>query len=154
MILTRIDPSPIWLSRKLVERVVTARFMKHVDDHTLLPACQSAHSTETAIAAVNNNLIRAAYADQITALVPAAPLTQSTMTFCCQSWRGDSASTASHYDDFGFHGNGWSSRAHSVDSSAPHGMQLSRTRGIHHIHGKRRISLRSSLHQPPSGRWR
>jgi len=44
LILTRIDLglSLIWLSRlKLVERVIAARFMKHVDGHTLLPARQS-----------------------------------------------------------------------------------------------------------------
>ena len=58
---------------KLVERVVAERFMKHVDNHSLLPARQSAyrhyHSTETAIAAVHNDLIRAADADPVTALV-------------------------------------------------------------------------------------
>ena len=47
--------------------------MKHVNDHTLLPAHQSAyrrfHSTETAIAAVHNDLIRAADDDHVTALV-------------------------------------------------------------------------------------
>jgi len=74
MILTRIDLSLIWLWRlKLFKRVVAARFMKHIDNHTLCPARQSAycrfHSTETAIAAVQNDLIRAADADQVTALV-------------------------------------------------------------------------------------
>jgi len=65
--------SNLTFTYKLVERVVAARFMKHVDDHTLLPAHQSAyrrfHSTETAIAAVHNYHIRAADADQVTALV-------------------------------------------------------------------------------------
>jgi len=60
--------SNLTFTSKLVERVVAARFMKHIDDHTLLPARQSAyrrfHSTQTAIAAVYNDLIRAADADQ------------------------------------------------------------------------------------------
>jgi len=47
--------------------------MKHVDDQALLPARQSAyrsfHSTERAIAAVHNDLVRAADADQVTAHV-------------------------------------------------------------------------------------
>ena len=47
--------------------------MKHVDDNVLLTARQSAyrcfHSTETVIAAVHNDLIRAADADHVTALV-------------------------------------------------------------------------------------
>jgi len=56
----------------MIESVVAARFMKHVDDQTLFPARQSAyrrfHSTETAIAALHSDLIRAADADQVTAL--------------------------------------------------------------------------------------
>jgi len=47
--------------------------MKHANDHTLLPARQSAyrrsHWTETAIFALHNDLIRAADADQVTSLV-------------------------------------------------------------------------------------
>ena len=58
---------------KMVERVVAARFNKHVDNNHLLPEGQSAyrrfHSTETAIAAVHNDLVRAADNDHVTALV-------------------------------------------------------------------------------------
>ena len=67
--------SNLTFTSKLVERViaVTFMFMKYVNDHKLLPARQSAysrfHSTETAIAAVHNDLIRAADADHVTALV-------------------------------------------------------------------------------------
>jgi len=57
----------------LLKDVVAVRFMKHVDDQTLLPARQSAyrrfHSTETAITTVHNDLVQAADADQVTALV-------------------------------------------------------------------------------------
>jgi len=99
--------SNLTFTSKLVERVVAARFMKHVDDHTLLPARQSAyrrfHSTETAIPAVHNDLIHAADADHVTALVLldlSSAFDTVDMTFCYRSWRGDSASTASHYDGF------------------------------------------------------
>jgi len=55
---------------KLIEPVIAARFMKHVDDHTLLPVRQLAyhrfHSTETAFAA---HLRRAADANPVTTLV-------------------------------------------------------------------------------------
>src|SRR5664279_2820400 len=58
---------------KMVERVVARRFMHHVDSHHLLPERQSAYrrfnSTETAIAIVHNDLVRAADADRVTALV-------------------------------------------------------------------------------------
>ena len=65
--------SNLTFTSKLVERVVAARFLKHVDHHKLLPERQSAyrhlHSTETAIAAVHNDLVCAADADQVAALV-------------------------------------------------------------------------------------
>ena len=58
---------------KTVERVVAARLLHHVDSHQLLPDRQSAyrrfHSTETAIAVVHNDLVVAADADHISALV-------------------------------------------------------------------------------------
>ena len=58
---------------KLVERVVAARFSQHVESNKLLPQRQSAyrrfHSTEAVIAAVHNDLIRAADADRVSALV-------------------------------------------------------------------------------------
>jgi len=58
---------------KMVERVVAVRLLKHVDSYNLLPERQSAyrrfHSTETAIAVVHNDLVRAADADHVTALV-------------------------------------------------------------------------------------
>jgi Reverse transcriptase (RNA-dependent DNA polymerase) len=65
--------SNLTFTSKLVERFVAARFLKHVDHHKLLPERQSAyrhlHSTETAIAAVHNDLVCAADADHVTALV-------------------------------------------------------------------------------------
>ena len=58
---------------KTIERVVAARLLHHVDSHQLLPDCQSAyrrfHSTETAIAVVHNDLVVAADADHVSALV-------------------------------------------------------------------------------------
>ncbi len=58
---------------KTIERVVAARLLHHVDSHQLLPDRQSAyrrfHSTETAIAAVHNDLVVAADADHVSALV-------------------------------------------------------------------------------------
>ena len=57
----------------MVERVVAVWLLKHVDSYNLLPERQSAyrrfHSTETAIAVVHNDLVRAADADHVTALV-------------------------------------------------------------------------------------
>ena len=57
----------------MVERVVAVRLLKHVDSNNLLPERQSTyrrfHSTETAIAVVHNDLVRAADADHVTALV-------------------------------------------------------------------------------------
>ena len=48
---------------KLIERLVVKRFSVHVNQHTLLPAHQSAyrpfHSTETAVLSVHNDLVRA-----------------------------------------------------------------------------------------------
>ena len=48
---------------KLTERLVVKRFSVHVNQHTLLPAQQSAcrplHSTETAVLRVHNDLVRA-----------------------------------------------------------------------------------------------
>ena len=47
----------------LIERLVVKRFSVHVNQHTLLPAQQSAyrpvHSTETAVLSVHNDLVRA-----------------------------------------------------------------------------------------------
>ena len=58
---------------KLVERVVSARFISHAESNDLLPANQSAyrrcHSTETAVAAVHNDLVRAADTGHVSALV-------------------------------------------------------------------------------------
>jgi len=58
---------------KTVERVVAARFSKHIESNGLLPVHQSAyrqfHSTETAITALHNDLARAADADRVTAVV-------------------------------------------------------------------------------------
>jgi hypothetical protein len=103
---TRIGLSPITL--KLVERIVAARFTKHVNDHKLFPAPQPAyhrfHSTETAIASVHNDLIRATDADHVTALVLylilTALSTRLTPTFCYRSWSRDSVSKASRYNSF------------------------------------------------------
>ena len=57
----------------MVERVVAVRLLKHVDSYNLLPERQSAyrrfHSTETAIVVAHNDLVRAADADHVTALV-------------------------------------------------------------------------------------
>lgn len=57
----------------MVERVIAARFMQHVEINHLLPGRQSAyrrfHSTETAIAVVHNDLVVAADADRMTALM-------------------------------------------------------------------------------------
>ena len=68
-----IDSFTATFTSKLVERVVAARFLKHVDHHKLLPERQSAYhllqSTETAIAAVHNDLVCAADADHVIALV-------------------------------------------------------------------------------------
>ena len=48
---------------KLVERVVVQRFTRHVSVHNLFPPQQSTyrpfHSTETAVLAVHNSLVRA-----------------------------------------------------------------------------------------------
>jgi len=48
---------------KIVERVIDARLTKHTANHNLIPVFQSAyrplHSTETAVACVINNLIKA-----------------------------------------------------------------------------------------------
>jgi len=56
--------SNLTFTTKLAECVVAARFMKDVDDHTLLSERQSAnhrfHLNETAITALHNDLIRAA----------------------------------------------------------------------------------------------
>ena len=56
-----------------MERVVAARFMQHIDNYKLLPERQSAyrrfHMTETAITAVHDDLVCAADADRVTALI-------------------------------------------------------------------------------------
>ena len=58
---------------KLIERVVAARYVKHAEDNQLFPARQSAyrrfHSTDTAVAVVPNDLVRAADAGHVTGLV-------------------------------------------------------------------------------------
>src|SRR5664279_1885984 len=58
---------------KVVERAVAARFNEHADVHKLLPGCQSAyranHSTETAITAVHNSIVRAVDRGKVTALI-------------------------------------------------------------------------------------
>jgi len=55
--------SNLSLISKLIERLVVKRFSVHVNQHTLLPAQQSAyrpvHSTETAVLSVHNDLVRA-----------------------------------------------------------------------------------------------
>ena len=65
--------SNLTFTSKLVEKVVASRFMRHIADNNLLPDRQSAyrrfHSTETAIAAVHNDLVRAADSDRVTALI-------------------------------------------------------------------------------------
>jgi Reverse transcriptase (RNA-dependent DNA polymerase) len=58
---------------KTVERVVAARFSQHVEAHHLLPCRQSAyrahHSTETAVIAVHDELVRSIDAGKVCALV-------------------------------------------------------------------------------------
>ena len=58
---------------KLVEKIVNARLSEFADQHTLLPRVQSAyrpfHSTETAVAAVHNDMIGALDRGEIGALV-------------------------------------------------------------------------------------
>ena len=58
---------------KLIERVVVKRFRAHVSDHSLFPVQQSAyrafHSTETAILAVHNDLVRAVDNNRVSLLV-------------------------------------------------------------------------------------
>ena len=57
----------------MVERVVASRLLYHVNSHHLLPERQSAyrffHSTETAIAAVHNDLVVASDANLVSAIV-------------------------------------------------------------------------------------
>ena len=58
---------------KLVEKIVSVRLSEFADQHTLLPHVQSAyrpfHSTETAVAAVHNDMIGALDRGEIGALV-------------------------------------------------------------------------------------
>ena len=58
---------------KIVERVVDARFSKHTAKHTLIPVFQSAyrpfHLTETAVACVMNDLIKAVDQGHVGALM-------------------------------------------------------------------------------------
>lgn len=58
---------------KLVERVATARFVRHAEDNKLFPVRQSSyrrgHSTETAVLCVHNDLVRAIDEQRITGLV-------------------------------------------------------------------------------------
>jgi len=58
---------------KLVERMVTSRFVLHSENNKTFPASQSAyrqfHSTETAVCIVHNDLVRAIDRGQVTALV-------------------------------------------------------------------------------------
>ena len=58
---------------KLVERVVTSRFVLHYENNKLFPASQSAyrqfHSTETAVCIVHNDLVRAVDRGHVTTQV-------------------------------------------------------------------------------------
>jgi len=58
---------------KVVERVIAARFSEHFESQGLLPSCQSAyranHSTETAITAVYDEIVRAVDSGDMCALV-------------------------------------------------------------------------------------
>ena len=58
---------------KVIERVVTARFTEHAESQQLLPRCQSAyrsnHSTETAVTAVHDEIVRAIDSGNVCALV-------------------------------------------------------------------------------------
>jgi len=58
---------------KLVERVITGRFVAHAERHALFPVRQSAyrryHSTETVVVSVLNDVIRAADEGKVTCLV-------------------------------------------------------------------------------------
>lgn len=58
---------------KMIERIVSARFTEHAESQNLLPCRQSAyrthHSTETAIAAVHDEIVRAIDGGNICALV-------------------------------------------------------------------------------------
>jgi hypothetical protein len=58
---------------KFIERVVASRFLQHVEDNALFPVNQSAYrrfrSTETAVAVVYNDLVRAIDNGRVTALV-------------------------------------------------------------------------------------
>ena len=58
---------------KLVERVAAVRISAHIESQQLLPSCQSAyrahHSTETAIVAVHDDLVRSIDSSDICALV-------------------------------------------------------------------------------------
>ena len=73
-----LDPSyrpvsNITFISKLVERIAASRFNSHAGLFKLLPARQSAyrrfHSTETAVAIVHNNIVRATDSGQVSALV-------------------------------------------------------------------------------------
>ena len=58
--------------RPVSKRVVVLRFLSHIECNNLLPSNQSAyrryHSTETAVLAVHNDLVRAADTGHVTAL--------------------------------------------------------------------------------------
>jgi len=54
---------------KIIERVVARRFTMHISDSHLLPAQQSAHSTETAVLSVHSDLVRAIEIGQVSLLV-------------------------------------------------------------------------------------
>ena len=65
--------SNITFISKLVERIAASHFNSHAGLFKLLPARQSAyrrcHSTETAVAIVHNNIVRATDSGQVSALV-------------------------------------------------------------------------------------
>ena len=58
---------------KIVERVVVARFSEHTESQHLLPSHQSAyrvnHSTETAVIAIHDSIVRAIDSGEVCALV-------------------------------------------------------------------------------------
>ena len=75
MILILSDQSPTNLSflSKVVERVAAVRLSAHIESQRLFPSCQSAyrarHSTETAIIAVHDEMVKAIDAGEVCALV-------------------------------------------------------------------------------------
>jgi len=68
---------------KLVERVVTSRFVLHFENNKLFPASQSAcqfHSPETAVCIIHNDLVRSINRSHVTALFLSLDLNHG-MTF-------------------------------------------------------------------------